>query len=410
MHNYSTAGITSPPELPELRAHYDFNEFVSGQVLDRSGNNRHLTFNSPDSVSGSYASTDFTDTAILSSSTTTSNRIFQFNRSYLTSDGGWLSPSSTRAFEALIVGGGGGAGKPGNPASLTGGSGAGGAVYPIPSLTLPETPIAVVVGQGGLGSNAAAGQGNPGGDSRLGTLLVGGGGGGNSFQYTGTRTVTPGGASYVAGGNGGGGRQDAGTSEESYALGGEAGVAANQVFNGATFTALTGVEGANDYSDSGTGGWGGQSVIRSSAITGTSIEYGKSGPWSAYNPSSNQTLGSGGASNYGYGSGSSADVGGSGRSGVVVLSYQVVPDAPTSVTATSGSIVGLAWTTPTYTGEGSLTDYVIQYRESPSGAWFTFNDGVSTGNSANVTDLLVCKKYDFQVRSEERRVGKECQP
>jgi hypothetical protein len=65
MHTHSTSGITSPPTL---LAHYDFNEFVTGQVLDRSGNNRHLAFNDPTAVAGSYASTDFVDTAIVSES------------------------------------------------------------------------------------------------------------------------------------------------------------------------------------------------------------------------------------------------------------------------------------------------------------------------------------------------------
>jgi hypothetical protein len=68
MHTHSTSGITSPPTL---LAHYDFNEFVTGQVLDRSGNNRHLTFNT--AVSGSYAATDFVDTAIVSESVSAPN-------------------------------------------------------------------------------------------------------------------------------------------------------------------------------------------------------------------------------------------------------------------------------------------------------------------------------------------------
>ena len=395
MHTHSTTGITTPPTL---LAHYDFNEFVTGQVLDRSGNNRHLAFNT--AVAGSYASTNFTDSEIISNTVSGTNRIYQFNRTYLNGDGGWFAPNTTASYQALIVGGGGGAGKPGNPAGLTGGTGAGGAVYPISSLTLPSSVIPITVGHGGAGSRISTGQGVAGGDSRLGTLLVGGGGGGNSFQYTGARTVTPGGSEYVAGGNGGGARQENGTSSASYALGGLAGVAANQVFNGVTFTALTGVAGGNDGTDGGSGGWGGSSLVRTSSITGSSVEYGKPGPWVTYNPTSLQTIGSGGAANYAYGGGSSADIGGSGRFGVVVLSHQISPNAPTSLTATSGSLAALSWTAPANTGEGPITDYVIQYRESPSGTWTTFTDQVSNATSVNVTGLTACKKYDFQVAAK----------
>jgi hypothetical protein len=398
MHTHSTVGITSPPEL---RAHYDFNEFVTGQVLDRSGNNQHLAFNT--GVAGSYASTNFTDSEIVSSSVSSTNRVFQFNRSYLNADGGWLAPNTSVSYRALIVGGGGGGGKPGNPAFLTGGTGAGGAVYHIPSLSLPSAPVPILVGHGGIGGRLGTDQGSNGGDSVLGTLRVGGGGGGNSFQYTGARLVTPGGAGYVAGGNGGGGRQESGASSASYALGGLGGVAASQVFNGVTYSALTGVAGSNDdSSDSGTGGIGGKSVSRTFDISGASVEYGKAPNWYAYPGSGNgeQTLGSGGATNYAPNTGLSTDVGGSGRSGVVFLSYQVTPDAPSSLSATSGSLASLAWSPPSYTGEGSITDYVVQYRESPSGSWTTFSDGTSTATSVNVTGLTACKKYDFQVAAK----------
>jgi hypothetical protein len=393
MHTHSTAGITSPPEL---RAHYDFNEFVAGQVLDRSGNNRHLSFNT--GVSGSYASSNFVETAIVSTSVTSTNRVLQFNRTYLTADGGWFAPSTTLAYQALIVGGGGGGGKPDNAASRTGGTGAGGAVYHIPSLTLPGAVIPIVVGHGGLGGRTTTDQGVNGGDSVLGTLRVGGGGGGNSYLYTGSARVTPGGSGYVAGGNGGGGRQETGTSNEPYARGGLAGTAASQVFNGVTYEGLPGVEGSGDQSDNGTGGIGGKSVSRTFDISGSSIQYGQAPNW--YVDSAVQTPGSGGTTNYRRVHPGPDTAGGEGRSGAVILSYQIVPDAPINLAATSGALISLTWTPPTFTGEGSITDYDVQYRESGTANWFTFNDGVSNSTTASVTDLEVCKKYDFQVRAK----------
>jgi uncharacterized repeat protein (TIGR02543 family) len=217
---------------PSLRAHYDFNTFQSGSLRDVSGNSNHL-----DLPAGTLSS-EFTFSNIMSlpSTANTHQTYIQFNRSFLTAQGGWTPPAGVTNVKALIVGGGGGGGRANNTGAASGGTGGGGAVYNIPSLTLTSSVIPIVVGQGGLGSLSSTGQGTAGGDSSLGSFLVGGGGGGNSFNYSGTRTVTPGGSSYVAGGNGGGGRPaDPGVQTTSFALGGLAGVAASQTINGKVF-------------------------------------------------------------------------------------------------------------------------------------------------------------------------------
>ena len=49
--------------------------------------------------------------------------------------------------------------------------------------------------------------------------------------------------------------------------------------------------------------------------------------------------------------------------------------------------VGLAWSAPSSPG-GTITDYVIQYRNSESDAWSTFTDSVSTSTGGTVTGLV----------------------
>ncbi len=74
-----------------------------------------------------------------------------------------------------------------------------------------------------------------------------------------------------------------------------------------------------------------------------------------------------------------------------------VPAVPTGLNATAGNAsVLLSWTAPADNG-ASITDYVVQYRESPSGAWATFSDGTSTATSATVTGLTNGTAYDFRV-------------
>lgn len=265
-----------------------------------------------------------TRSSLISTQTVGIVKRYTFERSFLTAWGGWFYPDGSKPASALIVGAGGGAGKPGNPSALTGGGGGAGAVYPVSKIKFPSSPVPVIVGVGGRGSSTSTGKGTTGGDSQLGTLLVGGGSGGNSFEYVGARGAAPGGSSYVAGGNGGGGRQEAGTSTAGYALGDTAGSAANQTYNGVTFTALNGVAGANDDTDAGTGGLGGQSASRTSSISGSVVEYGKRSSYVHWGHSSQgeATPGSGGSLNYSYAgtiTTNTSNNGGDGFNGQVVI-------------------------------------------------------------------------------------------
>ena len=73
-----------------------------------------------------------------------------------------------------------------------------------------------------------------------------------------------------------------------------------------------------------------------------------------------------------------------------------LPAAPTGVSATPGDgSVTVQWTAP---DAGFVTtDYVVQYRVSPSGSWTTFADGTSTATSATVTGLTAGTTYDVRV-------------
>jgi len=74
-----------------------------------------------------------------------------------------------------------------------------------------------------------------------------------------------------------------------------------------------------------------------------------------------------------------------------------VPGAVQSLatgTPTSG-IMPLTWSAP-ITGSAP-TDYTVEYKESSSGTWLPFTDGVSSATGASVTGLTPATAYDFRV-------------
>jgi hypothetical protein len=85
-------------------------------------------------------------------------------------------------------------------------------------------------------------------------------------------------------------------------------------------------------------------------------------------------------------------------SSTVTSTPATVPDAPTALAGVSGNAqVPLTWTAPAATGGAAITDYIVQYRTSPAGAWNTFTDGVSTSPSTTVTGLTNGTAYDFHI-------------
>jgi hypothetical protein len=201
MHVYAKGTLTN---ALNLRAHYDFNEFTEDLVIDRSGNNRHLT----PSTTSIWSSSLLDSQQITETSTAHNNlqNVVEFNRTVLTAAGGWTRPSSTTRFKSLVVAGGGGGG-----AWVGGGGGAGGLLESA-NLTISDSVIPIVVGQGGAGArhlgndtfvqNNVSHNGRSGQVSRIGTLVsaLGGGRGGSIWGNGTSNNAVPG-----SGGSGGGG-------------------------------------------------------------------------------------------------------------------------------------------------------------------------------------------------------------
>ena len=82
----------------------------------------------------------------------------------------------------------------------------------------------------------------------------------------------------------------------------------------------------------------------------------------------------------------------------VDVTPRTTPGAPTGVIAQSGDrSVALSWQSPEDDGGEAVTDHVVQFATSASGPFTTFDDGVSSANSATVTGLTNGTEYYFRV-------------
>jgi hypothetical protein len=329
MHSYGGAGLT---------AYYDFNEFMDGIVIDRTGNGNNLA----PWAANSWLSSQVTSSAIVEMGTAygTQNTA-RFLRTYITADGGWTTPSGVTRYKALVVaGGGGGGGGPTGDHNNGGGGGAGGLRATESMQLSAASPIQVTVGHGGIGAlldsrnNAIAISPTTGGNSTLGNITSTGGGAGGHMTQIGTIIAA------TSGGSGGGGAAQAGSA---YPVAGAAG------------TAGQGNAGGNGYDwdgvFQGSGGGGGagapgQAANRSSlrsgdggaglanAITGTSLTYAGGGGGGNRGSGTAGSAGNGGGGAGGFatagahgtaalggGGGGGNRLGGSGGSGVVILSW-----------------------------------------------------------------------------------------
>jgi uncharacterized repeat protein (TIGR02543 family) len=203
MHTHGSAfsGTPSASCTTGLRAHYDFNEFVTGTVLDRSGCGKNLAFNIAAS-GGSFAESDFKSSEIVETSTAHSlQTYYKFNRSYLTASGGWTPPAGVTKFKTLVLAGGGGGGGGHDTAHGGGGGGAGGLLQPI--LNYSSGALKVQVGTGGFGGEGRK-QGKQGGNTILGETISAIGGGGGGAYYPNDPCVSSCGGGATSGGSGGG--------------------------------------------------------------------------------------------------------------------------------------------------------------------------------------------------------------
>ena len=245
----------------------------------------------------------------------------------------WTGMQKTPYVEYLVVAGGGGA--------SAGGGGAGGLLQGIVPITT-GSPITVTVGAGGASST---GVGSSGINSVFSNVTSIGGGGG------GWRSIT----SATSGGSGGGSNADnpgyggqgtfgqgnsGGTNPNSYNRGGGGGGAG-------TVGTSPPAAGADSVGGAGIG----------SAISGSITVYSAGGAGAATAASGSDNTGNGAVGSYGSPSGA-------GGSGIVIISYPDIYNAPTALTGTY---------TASTSGSGSLSfNGSSQYLQIPNNAALQF--------------------------------------
>ncbi len=278
MHTYL------PPSTPGLQYYYDFNEGTGSTVYNR----KELATSVSDLTL--YNSPTWSDVKDVSSSALTNYTITTFDRTYITSTGGWRVPSNVPALSALIVAGGGGGGY------NSGGGGAGGGVLYLPRIS-PTGVLQVTVGAGGVGSSAAGSTPADGGASLFGSNSVSGGTRGTVYpasQIGGAGIVTATGTS----GSGGNGAASSSVSGSP----GSAGVSSSVT---GTSQRYGGGGGGGGWSTSTNGGAGGAGGGGSGGTTGSRT--GKDG--------TPNTGGGGGAGS------ASGVIGGTGGSGIIIVRW-----------------------------------------------------------------------------------------
>jgi hypothetical protein len=252
---------------------------------------------------------------------------------------GTLVPATPLTAQYLVVAGGGASGTLSSFSSgLVGGGGGAGGLLTGTGVTIDTSSnYVVVVGAGGVGTNATGGNGGNSSWSMVSTAAVGGGGGGDT------------GGAGSAGGSGGG----AGGHTALPAAAGGAGTSGQGYAGGASVT-------NNRYGGSG-GGAGGAGVVANgsgtglaaagigvaSSISGTSVTYATGGSSGYSNNAGTAGTGNGGNSlNIG-----ASQNGSNGGSGVVIISYpgSTQQMAGGTVTISGGNVIH------TFTSSGYLT-------------------------------------------------------
>jgi hypothetical protein len=290
MHNYG------PISDSNLVAYYDFNESGGTTLYNRA---MGATSVSDMVITGSPAWTDVKSVNTTHYSAYTSVR---FDRTYITSAGGWSVPANVSAVSALIVAGGGGGGW------NSGGGGGGGGFLTLDRVTISGV-IPARVGMGGRGGQGPDNSGIPtfiptaGETSTFGSTLVTGGNRGGVYNFsslggstggvsitTSTSTSGAGGAgasasgtsasgggaglgsvlesptiSYYSMGGGGGGWSSAGGAPGGATVGAAGAATTAAGSGGGNTTQLTGISALG-----GTGGGGGASAGRVDAGNGGS--------------------------------------------------------------------------------------------------------------------------------------------
>jgi hypothetical protein len=267
-----------------------------------------------------------------------------------------LNPSVSNVEVLVVAGGGAGGGNVG------GGGGAGGVVYSSSFAITPNSPLQVIVGNGGTPNILNVGNdgqnsffstivafGGGGGGTNLSNGRNGGSGGGGAIYGTGTvgGTGVPGqgnaggSGSFNNSGAGGGGASQTGSNSVANFFGGPGG-------SGSFYPQFSLVGGfPAGWFGGGGGGGGGESIA--ALGKGGPGGGGTGGSASPYTPTSGvDNTGGGGGGRYTFAAGTS---GASGGSGIVIVSY----DAPASALTGSGTGLYLTETSITASVNSQLT-------------------------------------------------------
>ena len=247
-----------PSTTSGLLAFYDFNEGTGSGLINRKSaadastdlalvNNPTWSEIKYSTISGAYTTTTF-------------------ERTYLTSLGGWLAPTYVKAVSVLVVGGGGGGGGQYTGYSNdTAGGGGGGGVYEINAYPMTSgTATRIIVGTGGAGGFPASDRrslGRVGGTTVFESLTAGGGGGATYDP----NDVVINGLSGTAGGGGGGASMY--WNATTYGAGGQA---TPLTIGGVTYPGRTGGNAA-PYSGLTGGGGGGAGGAASNSTPGAGV-------------------------------------------------------------------------------------------------------------------------------------------
>ena len=313
---------------------------------------------------------------------------------------GWTGISSVTASYLVVAGGGGGGGY-----NNGGGGGAGGLQSGITSLN-PTLSYTITVGAGGTGgATGSPATGSNGSNSQLGSLTASVGGGyGGGFN---------GSSSYTAansGGSGGGGGAISGPGASGTSGQGNAG--GNGVSNASGGGGGAGAIGGNGGGTnvSGNGGNG-----TASSISGSSITYAGGGGGSAQSTGTQGTGGTGGGgngtinaagnagtANLGGGGGGlysgSSYAGGSGGSGVVIISYPAPQQFGGGVVTTSGSnVIHTFNTSGTLTPLSSLTASYLVVAGGGGGSSATGAGGSGAGGLLSGSGLTIDTNSNYLV-------------
>ncbi len=389
MHTHSNSGISAA----SLIAHYDFNSTNTTRVPDLVGSG-HLV------LSSAPASSQFQD--IKTESVVSGYKIITFARSYLTAIGGWSAPAAVTNANYLVVAGGGGGGKGTASQHGGGGGGGGGVVQGTTNLTTTAVPVTVGVGgRGGFGAqfdatrnganggnslfdSVSATGGGGGGNYWVGNPSSGGSGGGGAISGTSSRRV--GAAGTASQGNAGGNAQSADFDRNAGGGGGAgaAGGSATSTSAGAggagrlpTLTGITSYYGAGGGGGGVPGGQGG--------LGGG----GKGASLTEIGGSAIPNTGSGGGGGMGA-YGSAENIGGAGASGVVIVTWELLPQPsissqPESQTVASGSNATFSVTAT------NAASYQWQVSTNGGGTWSN-----ASGASATTATLTVASTTTSQ--------------